>query len=265
MLEQKLRKLLTGLRKMGRVAICFSGGTDSSFLARAAGEALERDKLLLLHVSSELVPRQERGFVETWTAANGLPLKIITAAPLANEAVVRNDPQRCYFCKKAIMELVFAEAEKNGLKHVLDGINRDDLDDYRPGNRAADEYGVRHPLLEAGLDKAEIRILAQRWKLPNWDTPPSACLASRLPYGTKLTSERLVQVDRAEEFLRQLGYRGCRVRCRDDAAKIELQPADFVSAAENARLIVEKLREIGFREVLLDLRGYVRGGGFHPN
>jgi len=265
MLEQKLEKLLTLLREMGSVAICFSGGTDSTFLSMAASKVLSPDKYLLIHVSSEMIPRVETVFVNEWTAENNFPLKIVEVDPLANKDVVRNDLNRCYYCKKAIMEVVFAESEKNGLKYVLDGTNCDDLGDYRPGMKAADERGVRHPLLEAGLNKAEIRILADHWNLPNWNTPASACLASRLPYGMKLTSERLRMVDRGEEFLRQLGYHGCRVRCLDDAAKIELQATDYVSAAENAELIVEKLHKIGFRDVLLDLQGYVRGGGQNPN
>ncbi len=261
MLEQKLEKLMTILKEMESVAICFSGGTDSTFLSMAAGKALKRDKYLLIHVASEMIPHVETAFVNEWTEVNNFPLKIIKADPLANEDVIRNDVQRCYYCKKAIMELVFAESKKHGLKYVLDGTNCDDLGDYRPGMKAADEKGVRHPLLEAGLNKAEIRILADRWNLPNWNTPPSACLASRLPYGMKLTSERLKMVDKGEEFLRQLGYQGCRVRCLDDGAKLELQAADYVSAAEKAELIVEKLSKIGFKQVLLDLQGYKPGGG----
>lgn len=163
------------------------------------------------------------------------------------------------------MEVVFAESQKHGLEFVLDGTNCDDLGDYRPGMKAADEKGVRHPLLEAGLNKDEIRILADRWKLPNWNTPPSACLASRLPYGMRLNSKRLKMVDEGEEFLRQLGYHGCRVRCLDDGAKLELRVEDYVSAAENAELIVDKLSKIGFKKVLLDLQGYKPGGGQNPD
>jgi uncharacterized protein len=119
-------------------------------------------------------------------------------------------------------------------------------------------------LLEAGLNKSDIRVLSERWKLPNWNTPPSACLASRLPYGMKITVERLRMVDEGEEFLRHLGYHGCRVRCFEDGARIELQPEDLISAAQNAELIVDKLRRIGFKRVMLDLGGYVRGGGCNP-
>lgn len=265
MLDQKLEKLMTILQEMGSVAICFSGGTDSTFLSMAASKALKSDKYLLIHVSSEMIPRVETDFVNEWTEENKFPLKIVKVNPLANKDVVRNDMKRCYYCKKAIMEVVFAESEKRGLAYVLDGTNCDDLGDYRPGMKAADEQGVRHPLLEVGLNKAEIRILADRWGLPNWNTPPSACLASRLPYGMKLTSERLEMVDKGEEFLRQLGYHGCRVRCLEDGARLELRPADFVSAAENAELIAAKLRKIGFKNVLLDLQGYVLGGGQNPD
>jgi uncharacterized protein len=264
MLDQKLEKLLDILKDMGSVAICFSGGTDSSFLAMAANKALPDGKFVLLHASSVLVPRCERAFVDSWTKENGLPVKIMELDPFQNEDVVRNDPQRCYYCKKFIMESVFAEAEKDGFNYVADGLNKDDLDDYRPGTKAADEKGVRHPLLEAGLNKSEIRILSDRWGIPNWNTPASACLASRLPYGTPLDSEILAMIDRAEEFLRQLGYQGCRVRYLKDSAKIELQPEDFVSAAENAELIVADLQKIGFKNIFLDLEGYVRGGGQNP-
>ncbi len=264
MLEKKLEKLMTILKEMGSVAICFSGGTDSTFLSMAASKALKADKYLLIHVSSEMIPRVETTFVNDWVEENNFPLKIVKVDPLANKDVARNDIERCYHCKKAIMEVVFAESEKRGLEYVLDGTNCDDLGDYRPGMKAADERGVRHPLLEAGLNKAEIRVLADRWNLPNWNTPPSACLASRLPYGMELSSERLSMVDRGEEFLRHLGYHGCRVRCLDDGAKLELQPADYVSAAENAELIVNKLVKIGFKKVFLDLQGYVRGGGQNP-
>ena len=261
MLEQKLEKLMTILKEMDSAAICFSGGTDSTFLSMAAGKALKPEKYLLVHVSSELIPRVETAFVKEWTETNKLPLKIIDADPLTHEDVVRNDVRRCYYCKKVIMDLVFAESQKHNLKYVLDGTNCDDLGDYRPGMQAADEKGVRHPLLEAGLNKAEIRILADRWNLPNWNTPPSACLASRLPYGMKLTAKRLKMVDEGEEFLRQLGYHGCRVRWLDDGARLELRTSDYVSAAENAELIVEKLLKIGFKKVLLDLQGYRPGGG----
>ena len=264
MLEKKLENLMTILEEMGSVAICFSGGTDSTFLSMAASKALKADKYMLIHVSSEMIPRVETTFVNDWVEENNFPLKIVKVNPLANEDVARNDIERCYHCKKAIMDIVFAESEKGWLEYVLDGTNCDDLGDYRPGMKAADERGVRHPLLEAGLNKAEIRILADRWNLPNWNTPPSACLASRLPYGMELSSERLKMVDMGEEFLRQLGYHGCRVRCLDDGAKLELQPADYVSAAENAELIVNKLVKIGFKKVFLDLQGYVRGGGQNP-
>lgn len=265
MLEQKLEKLMTILKDMGSAAICFSGGTDSTFLSMAASKVFKDNKYLLVHVSSELIPRAETAFVNEWTEKNNFPLKIIEVDPLANEDVVRNDIQRCYYCKKAIMEVVFAESQKHGLEFLLDGTNCDDLGDYRPGMKAADEAGVRHPLLEAGLNKDEIRILADRWKLPNWNTPPSACLASRLPYGMRLSCERLNMVDQGEEFLRQLGYHGCRVRCLDDGAKLELRTEDYVSAAENAELIVNKLLKIGFKKVLLDLQGYKPGGGQNPD
>lgn len=262
--EPKLEKLLSILKEMGSIAVCFSGGTDSSLLSMAAGKVLKPEQYLLMHVASEMIPRAETAFVREWTAANNFPVKIIEIDPLNNEDVVRNDMERCYYCKKAIMEIIFAEAEKAGLKYVLDGMNLNDLDDYRPGIRAADEKGVRHPLLEAGLNKAEIRKLAADWKLPNWNTPPSACLASRLPYGMKLTSKRLRMVDEGEEFLRQLGYQGCRVRCLAGDARLELQPEDLVSATENAELIAKKLCGIGFKRVMLDLQGYIRGGGNNP-
>ena len=264
MLNQKLDKLFALLREMKTVGICFSGGTDSTFLAWAASKALSPGNFALFHVCSDMIPRAETAFAREWTKSHKLPVEFVEIDPLREEDVVRNDVNRCYYCKKVITRVITEAAKAKGLAYVLDGLNCDDLDDYRPGTKAADEIGVRHPLLEAGLNKAEIRILSERWELPNWNTPPSACLASRLPYGMKITVERLRMVDEGEEFLRHLGYHGCRVRCLDDGAKIELLPDDLVSAAQNAELIYEKLQKIGFKRVMLDLGGYVRGGGYNP-
>jgi uncharacterized protein len=264
MLEQKLDKLLSLLREMQTAAICFSGGTDSTFLAWAANKVLSPEKFILFHVCSDMIPRAETAFAREWTELHKLPIEFVKLDPLNEENVVRNDFDRCYYCKKIITRAIAEAAKSRGLAYVLDGLNCDDLDDYRPGTKAADEIGVRHPLLEAGLNKSDIRVLSERWKLPNWNTPPSACLASRLPYGMKITVERLRMIDEGEEFLRHLGYHGCRVRCLEDGARIELQPEDLISAAQNAELIVDKLRRIGVKRVMLDLGGYVRGGGCNP-
>lgn len=264
-LERKRDKLSALLQAMKTVAICFSGGVDSTFLAAAAGKVLKPGDFMLFHVRSPMIPHAETAFAEEWAAANGFLLKILAIDLLKHETVVRNDFNRCYYCKTVMIQAVAEAAAANSLALVADGLNCDDLDDYRPGTRAADENGVRHPLLEADLNKAEIRELAARWQLPNRNALPSACLASRLPFGMRITAERLRMIENGEEFLRSLGYQGCRVRFFDVAgARIELQSGDFASAVRHAGLIVEKFQAAGFNPVVLDLAGYKRGGGHNP-
>ncbi|MCP3968368.1 MAG: ATP-dependent sacrificial sulfur transferase LarE [Lentisphaerae bacterium] len=258
-------KLMNVLKEMGSVAICFSGGVDSTLLAAAAERALPEDKFLLFHAISEMLPRREHEFAMNWTRENDLPLRLIRLKPLEDSDVVRNDQQRCYYCKKIIMRGIIEAAKAAGMAYVADGYNLDDIDDYRPGTAAAEELGVRHPLLEAGFDKKMIRELSHEWGIPNYDSPASACLASRVPYGKLLDAKSLKIVDAAEEYLQDIGFAGCRVRLQGkNDARIELRMADLAKAAILSTQITEKLKRIGFENVLLDLSGYRRGGGFNP-
>ncbi|QSH40496.1 ATP-dependent sacrificial sulfur transferase LarE [Lentisphaerota bacterium ZTH] len=259
------KNLLRILKEMDSVAVCFSGGVDSTLLSAAVQRALPEGKFVLFHVVSEMLPHREHEFAIDWASKNNLPLRLLKLDPLNNEDVVKNDQLRCYYCKKVIMQAVSDAAAAAGLKWVADGSNLDDLDDYRPGSQASKELGIRHPFIEAGFNKEMIRDLSRKWQLPNYEAPAAACLASRIPYGTSLDTGKLKMIDQAEEFLQDLGFSGCRVRLQGESdARIELAMSDLTKAAVFSSKITEKLKSFGFENVLLDLSGYRRGGGFNP-
>lgn len=250
------------LRHFAYAAVAFSGGVDSSYLLAVAVETLGAERVLALTADSALVPRHEMETAQRIAALMGAPHRIVPIDVMANADVVANPPERCYHCKRAVFSALQEEARRQGIEVLLHGANRDDLADFRPGQRAADELGVCAPLHDAGLTKAEIRELSRRRGLPTWDMPAMACLATRIPYDTPLTPERLRQVEQAEDFLRQaLGLRSLRVRHHGAIARIELPPADWPAVLEEeARTrIVEAFRTIGFTFVTLDLAGQQGG------
>jgi pyridinium-3,5-biscarboxylic acid mononucleotide sulfurtransferase len=248
------------LKQLKSVAVAYSGGVDSTFLLKIAHEVLGNDVIAVTARSSTYPAREFREAAD-FVQQTGIRHVIITSEELDIEGFSDNPTDRCYYCKRELLSKISEVASSNNIQHVVEGSNVDDLGDYRPGMQAVKELGVGSPLKEAGLGKKEIRILSKRMDLPTWNKPPFACLASRFPYGQKITSDKLQVVDQAEQFLLDMGFRQVRVRHHGDIARIE------VSAKERDKFfdtdlmdrIYAKFKQLGFMYTALDLQGYRTG------
>lgn len=259
----KLARLREYVHSLGGAAVAFSGGLDSALVAAVAFEE-SGGAAAALTARGPLFPARELREAEELARARGWRHEFVDVDPFAVAGFAANPPQRCYLCKQALFGKLASRARELGFARLLDGANADDVRDYRPGLQAARELGVISPLLETGFTKPEISAAARELGLPVWDKPAAACLASRIPCHETITPEKLRQVEAAEEFLRELGLRQCRVRHHGDTARIETPPDDFARVVLPAReRICAELERLGFRHVALDLRGY-RSGSLNP-
>lgn len=259
-LQRKEAALDEALRRAGRMLVAFSGGVDSSYLAFAARRALG-DGALAVTADSPSYPRSHREMAEQIVREFDIPHRFVQTSEMERADYRKNAPDRCYHCKTELFEVLGQVREELGYDVIAYGVNTDDTGDYRPGHRAADEHSVLSPLLDAGLSKEEIRALSRAAGLPTAELPASACLSSRLPYGTEVTPERLRQVDEGEERLRALGFRQVRLRHHGVVARVEIAKDELPRALdpEMAAKIVAAIKPLGFRWVSLDLEGYRLG------
>ncbi|MBN4001620.1 ATP-dependent sacrificial sulfur transferase LarE [Nostoc sp. LPT] len=260
MLTEKFEQLKTLFKEMEQALIAYSGGVDSTLVAKIAYDVLGARALAVTAVSPSLLP-EELEDAKIQAATIGIPHKIVQTHEMENPNYTSNPVNRCYFCKSELHDTLKPLALQLGYPYVVDGVNADDLHDYRPGIQAAKERGARSPLAEVGVTKVEVRQLSQQLGLPWWDKPAQPCLSSRFPYGEEITVAKLQRVGRGEIYLRKLGWQNLRVRSQGDTARIELPPEqikEFV-LTNDLQTLVSAFQDFGFIYVTLDLEGYRSG------
>ncbi|MDO5338327.1 MAG: ATP-dependent sacrificial sulfur transferase LarE [Eubacteriales bacterium] len=255
---RKLENLKQYFRSLKSVAVAFSGGVDSTFLLKAAHEALG-DRAIALTVQSAFFPHRELQEAADFCKSEGISQLICKVEELDIPGVCENPRNRCYLCKRELFQKMKAIAQEQGVSCVAEGSNLDDTRDYRPGLLAVAELGIKSPLRECNLTKQEIRLLSRDMGLPTWDKPSFACLASRFVYGEQITREKLAMVEKAEELLLELGFGQVRVRIHGTMARIEVLPEEFSHLMEVRERVLERLESYGFTYVSLDLKGYRTG------
>jgi uncharacterized protein len=259
-MDAKLERLFDSLREKDGVLVAFSAGVDSTFLLKMAHVVLQ-DRAIALTASSPTAPPGELEAAQAFAAGLGIRHIVLDSHELSNPSFAQNPVNRCFFCKDELYRICRQQADQLSIATIVDGTNLDDLRDHRPGLKAAKEWGVRHPLVEAEMTKEDIRRYSRELNLPTWDKPSSPCLSSRFPYGTEISVERLKQVGDCERFMKELGFREFRVRSHGDLARIEVAQTEFCHFFEQAtrNAVVEKFKQVGFHYVSIDLQGYRTG------
>ncbi len=260
LLDEKQRTLREHIRRLDSCVVAFSGGVDSTLVLKVAQDVLG-DRAIAVTALSESLPTGELEEARELARKIGVRHVVLRTFEMQNENYLANPSNRCYFCKTEMYARIKPFAAEQGIEAVLDGLNVDDLQDRRPGRAAAIEHGVISPLVDANLNKTEVRELSREMGLPTWDKPALACLSSRIPHGTPITLQSLTQVDRAEMFLKRLGVRQVRVRHHGETARIEVEPRDFSLMRSHQSEITSRLNALGFRDVVLDPQGYKTASG----
>jgi len=260
-LSAQYERLAGLIKQMGRVIVAFSGGVDSTLVLKVAMDALGRENVLAVTGVSPSLPQRELRSVGDLAAVLSAPLELIETSEMDSAHYTSNPSNRCYFCKTELYSKLTDLAAAKNFKAILNGLNLDDTGDHRPGMGAAKEWKIRSPLLEAKLTKSDIRALAEKLKLPNWEKPALACLSSRIPYGTPVTIQSLSQIERAEDFLRDLGFSNVRVRHHSNLARIEVDADDLAKLLQEPLRsnLIKHFKQLGYTYVTLDLQGFRSG------
>lgn len=264
-MDAKLNNLETLLSETNGAVIAFSAGVDSTFLLKVAYSVLG-ERAIALTAASPTVPPGEFEAAKEFAKTLGCRHIVVDSNELANPSFSQNPANRCFFCKDELYRICRDQSEKLKVPVIVDGTNLDDLKDHRPGLKAAEEWGIRHPLVEAEMTKDDIRRYSRALNLPTWDKPSSPCLSSRFPYGTEINLERLRKIGACEVYMKQLRFREFRVRYHGDLARIELSPQEMARFFDEKtrQAVVKKFKEIGFNYVSLDLQGYRTGSMNEP-
>ncbi|MGC8975999.1 MAG: ATP-dependent sacrificial sulfur transferase LarE [Candidatus Ratteibacteria bacterium] len=258
-MEEKLKKLKEYLEKLKKVVVAYSGGVDSTFLLKVASDTLGKENVLAVIGVSPTYTEKEREFAEKFCKDNGIKYIEIETDEFKDDNFINNPPDRCFWCKKELFGKIEEIRKKLNFEYIIDGANKDDERDFRPGESAKKIYNVFSPLKECGFTKKDIRKFSKKLNLPTWNKPQMACLASRIPYGEKITEERLKKIEEGENFLYSLGFKIVRIRDYNEIARIEVDKDEIEKLIKLKDKIVKKLKEIGYKYITVDLEGYRTG------
>ena len=257
-MKEKLKHLKEIIKEKESLMIAFSGGIDSSLVAKVAYDVLD-EKALAVTLTSDTFSKRELENAKKIAKEIGVHHMIIKSSELGNKAFVKNPENRCYYCKKEEAIALKRIANENRIKYIADGVNLSDFDEHRPGIKALDEEDIIHPLVEAGVKKSDIKVMAKSLGLSNYDMPSTTCLSSRISYGEEITTEKLKRIEEAESFILSSGLRQVRVRCHKDVARIEVEKEEIEKVINFRKEIVRRLKKVGFKYITLDLEGYRSG------